>query len=133
MVDGEPVRVRFAVPVTFRLPREDQGQALPPQRPPVTYSGLDVALLEPDSRRAFWNTLGGLPSVLAQDGTPTSEVEVAYAIGPDGRVRDTQMSGGPSSLRQMAAFLLGTVAVKEGRRPPTSWEGTFRLAYRADA
>jgi len=140
---GEAVKVRFAVPITFRLPGgdgEDRGSRMDRGTPApdravgdVRYSGLDVALLVPGSRQAFTNTLRGAPEILADGSTPTSHVEVEYTVGSTGRVVDTKMSESPRALRQLAAFLLGTVEMSEDRRPVTSWTGTFRLSYQADA
>lgn len=139
--DGEAVKVRFAVPITFRLPAGDgvdrgshsEGDGSGGADGVVRYSGLDVALLAPGSRQAFTGTLRGLPEILARDDTPSSEVEVRYTVGSSGRVVETKMSEAPPALRQLAAFLLGTVRLDPGRRPETAWTGTFRLSYQADA
>ncbi|PAP78196.1 M56 family metallopeptidase [Rubrivirga marina] len=140
---GEAVKVRFAVPITFRLPGgdgEDRGSHMgrggagsDRADGVIRYSELDVALLAPGSRQAFTGTLRSVPEILARGETPTAEVEVEYTIGSSGRVVDTQMSEAPPALRQLAAFLLGTVRLDPERRPGTSRTGTFRLSYQADA
>ncbi|MEM7786921.1 MAG: TonB family protein [Bacteroidota bacterium] len=132
MQRGQPVKVRFAVPVTFRLPgseAEDQGNAAPVPDKRVWYAGIDLDRLTPGSRRAFTSTLNGLTEILDRHGAETGDIEVEYVVDSSGNVVSTEIPAG-HDLGQMAAFLLGTVQAAEDARPGTTWAGTFRLWYR---
>ena len=97
----------------------------------VWYSGIDVDLLTPSSRQAFTSALGAATQMLENADTPTSEIEVETTLGSNGRMRGAEINEGPEALRQLAAFMLTTVELKEDRRPTSEWSGTFRIGYRA--
>ena len=132
---GEPVRVRFALPVSFQLPSAEAGEqsGAVPSGDRFWYSGIDVDRLTPSARAAFTNTLRGAEGRLDGYGTPSGEVTVRYIIGSDGEVSNTEYSGGPNDLKLLAAFLLGTARLSEDARPGPggTWSGEFRLGYRA--
>ena len=135
MQRGEPVRVRFAVPITFRLPAdeggEDQGMA-PPSDDDLRrlhYSGTDLSLLEDEElvRRTLAGFLGVLDSGGAEGGTAT----VRYTILPNGMTDvDGVHNTGGDAVGGLAAGLVGMMRFKADRRPPQPYEGaTFRLDY----
>ena len=146
---GRPVKVRFAVPITFRLPSEDQGSnarprdgseraaparvgyALDGSRLPVRYAGVDVSRLSPGSRQAFVNTFNGIPDLYARDGRAPGDVEVRYTLDDRGRASQAEYVRGDRSMMPLAAFLVGTIELDEGARPGRggSAPGTFRLWY----
>ncbi|WP_412062048.1 TonB family protein [Rubrivirga sp. IMCC45206] len=157
---GEAVKVRFAVPVTFRLPagdgvdrgeyrldgsRRDRPATERPARDRAGYrldgsridgltvrvTGVDVAQLSPDSRRAFENTLAGMPTLLADRDTEPGTAAMRYTVDDRGRVTSHEVTRGSGTLVHMAAFLVGTLELTENARPGPggTWSGTFQLIY----
>lgn len=154
---GEPVSVRFAVPVTFRLPASDgvdrgeyrldgsRRDRPAPQRAPrdlrgyrmdgsridggaVRFTGVDVTRLSPSSRQAFERTLAALPTRFASRGTAPGTAVVQYLVDDSGRVIDSEITRGSGALAQMAAFLVGTLESAETARPGPG--GTWAGTFR---
>ena len=134
---GIPVAVRFAVPVTFRLPGGDgvdRGEARPSeaeQRRRLPHSGTDLSLLENEGlvRGMIRHTLGSLDERNADSGTVT----VRYTMLPNGSTTDVEVVENTSGqvLGGLAAGLAAMMQFEEDRRPPRPYEGaTFRLDYR---
>ena len=132
---GEPVKVRFAVPVTFRLPGgEDQGSELPDASgvlDRLRYANTDLSLLQNEAfvRRQFASVLG----ILDQEAVDSGSTLVRYTFHPDGRVTDVETAegSGVAALDNLARGITALFRFKEDRSPPTPREGTFRLYYRA--
>ena len=135
---GEPVAVRFAVPITFRLPEgeggvDEQSQAHPAPddlRRRLPYSGTDLTLLENADhvRYVHARTLAILDNDAAAAGTAT----VRYTLLPDGTTTDLEMveNTPDDAVGGMARFLVGMMRFKADRRPPQPYAGaTFRLDY----
>ena len=118
---GRVVKVRYAVPVTFRLPAgEDQGMAQPaPERP--SYSGVDLDRLTPASRAAFTQGLRAL------DGQLDGDVRMTYLIDPDGTTRRFRVESGPRELHEAVVALARALVLREDARPGAPVEGRLRV------
>lgn len=135
-IGDQAVKVRFAVPITFRLPAGDgvdRGERLDGDRPEgtVRYAGVDTSRLTPGSRQAFESTLRGLPEIIGRRSRASRDIEVRYTVGPDGRNGGAEYVAGDRSLMHLAAGLVGTLETADDARPGPggSWTGTFRLWY----
>ncbi|MDT0632802.1 M56 family metallopeptidase [Rubrivirga sp. S365] len=125
---GEAVPVRFAVPITFRLPAgEDQGMA-PGE---VRYWGVDVSRLSGGAE--IERRIRSLPSTLAQENAAGGTAEVRYTIGADGVPYDIDVVSGGGPLLDAALAIVRAPAfhTAEGARPGLggTWTGTFGLNY----
>ena len=133
---GEAVRVRFAVPVTFRLPGgdgEDRGQALPSPtdvRQRLPHWGTALNLLENEQQVQTQRALA--LQVLDDHGAAGGTATVRYTLLPNGRTRDFQMVEDTSDgvLGGMTRFLVAMMQFADNRRPVEPLEGaTFSLQY----
>ncbi|WP_412068686.1 TonB family protein [Rubrivirga sp. IMCC43871] len=154
---GEAVKVRFAVPVTFRLPagdgvdrgeyrldgsRRDRPATERPARDrsgyrldgsridgtTVRFTGVDVARLSPGSRQAFENTMRSMPEILSTRGAEPGTAVVQYLVDDRGRVINQEVTRGSGTLASMAAFLVGTLESAENARPGPG--GTWSGTFR---
>ena len=129
--DGEPVKVRFAVPVTFRLPAgESQGNARPPVQS-LRYAGVDLDRIDETSRRRFLAAMEQIGTQLDEAGRAHGDVELVYTIYNDGQPRNISYLRGDQSLLAKAYSLVEILRTAEDARPGPggSWTGTFRLWY----
>ncbi|WP_420454977.1 TonB family protein [Rubrivirga sp.] len=133
---GQPVKVRFAVPITFRLPPGDgvdRGQRLPSPgevRQRLPHWGTALNLLENEQlvQTQHAHVLRILDNHNAVGGTAT----VRYTLLPDGRTTDLQMvEDTPDGvLGGLTRGLVGMMQFAENRRPGEPLEGaTFSLQY----
>ena len=134
---GEAVKVRFAVPITFRLPNgdgEDRGQALPSPgevRQRLPYSGTDLGLLANEAHVRYMRsrTLAILDDHDAAGGTAV----VRYTLLPNGRATDLRMAEDTADgvVGDLARSLVAMMEFREDRRPPQPvTDAYFRLDYR---
>ncbi|MGB3544540.1 TonB family protein, partial [Rubrivirga sp.] len=154
---GVPVKTRFAVPVTFRLPAGDGvdrgeyrldgssrdrpaperpfrsriGYDLEGNRLPVRYAGVDIERLSPGSRQAFVGTYNSIPDIYSRSGQSAGDVEVRYTVDSAGRASRAEYVRGDQSMMSMAAFLVGTLELAADARPGPggSSEGMLRIWY----
>jgi TonB family protein len=116
-VDGAPVKVRFAVPVTFRLPNGDgvdRGERFPGTR--LTIDGLDVASLEdPAMMLRFLTLYGQLLRHHAPDLEDGARAQVRTRLDAEGRPvpRTMSVTTENEAFRDLAAFLLVPVDLPE--------------------
>ncbi len=133
---GAAVKVRFAVPITFRLPAGDgvdRGQRLPDpdeirQRLPHWGTALNLLENEQHVQTQRAHVLRILDDHDAAEGTAT----VRYTLLPDGKTTDFQMvQDTPDGvLGGLARGLVGMMRFAENRRPGAPLEGaTFSLRY----
>lgn len=121
-VDGEPVRVRFAVPITFRLPAEAEtvGQAEPAPRPQASAPEGDpdvMAVVDEQPR-----LIGGLAGLqervtyppLARDAGIEGQVIVQFVVDEQGSVQDAVVLRSPDDMLSEAALR----AIREARFEP---------------
>ena len=128
---GAPVKVRFAVPVTFRLPAGEDRGALPETPARVQYAGVAVRRLTPASRQAFATALRRAEADLRRTSLPAADVEVRHTYGPDGQHGGSAYARGATALAPYAEAVARTLVLAEDARPGPggAWTGTFRLWY----
>ncbi|GAB5534252.1 MAG: hypothetical protein Rubg2KO_05010 [Rubricoccaceae bacterium] len=134
---GQPVKVRYSLPVNFRLPidngsdGEDRGSNRTGEAPQgrFHYTGVDLTTLE--NGAAMGERILSIPATMeTRDGAPGS-AEIQYLVRSDGRTTATEITVTTLDgvLGEIARSIVEEMVVHEGRRPGTTWAGTFRVAY----
>ena len=133
---GEAVKVRLALPITFRLPEgenesgsRDTSQEQRLGR--VWFSGTDLALLANEG--AVRHLYDFAPQRLARFNSPSGAVELRYALMPDGKTADVVTVSNTSGevLERIARFMVDRMRFRESSRPGAPVPATFRLEYQA--
>ena len=135
---GVAVKVRYALPLNFRLPAEtgsdgqDRGanRLTEPEASRVWYAGVELALLENEAH--IRHLIDSVPSDMTRHQGATGTAEVRYILQPDGSFTDVEVVSAPrdGELARLTKEIAERMILAENRRPPTARTGMFRLDYR---
>jgi len=135
---GQPIKVRYSLPVNFRLPtasgsdNQNRGVNRPAGQPSgtVSHSGVDLTLLE--NEPLIRRLIESVPTNMTAQRGGTGIAEVSYILQPDGSFTEIQVVTSPrdGELARLTRDIAQRMILAENRRPPTPRPGTFRLDYR---
>ena len=135
---GQAVKVRYSLPVNFRLPRgnrgdgQDRGANEPAEggSGTVQYAGVDLTVLE--NEPLIRHLIESVPSDMMDRRGATGTAEVRYVLQPDGSFSEVEVVSAPrdGELARLTKGIAERMILAENRRPPTSRTGMFRLDYR---